>query len=238
VAALEDLLDEHDASVQKAAAELGKRVARWGERLTAEASYGVGASPNVPMAVTLDSLTARSLDGRPNVAFHASEGAMLPTVSVLAAYDDARAVVDFTALRVDLGLGSYARSLLDAQASSSPSWLQEQFAEVAGCAVAEAWIENALSAECDPACAESVCGAALGGMLDKVRTAWSALDVDHPAITLRGLLAVRDRDRDGWVDDLGPSVLPGNWGKAQDADESETVSAELRTPTQESVITL
>lgn len=238
LAALEALLEEHGASVQEAASALGERVASLGERLTADASYGVGASPNVPMAVTLDSFTARSQDGRPSVAFHMLPGAMLPTVSVLAAYDDARAVVDFTTLRVHLGLGSYARSLLEARASSSPTWLEDEFADVAGCAWAKTWIESALPEECDPACAESVCGEALGSMLDKVRTAWSALDVDHPAITLRGVLAARDRDRDGWVDDLGPSVLLGNWGKAQDADESEEVSAELRTPSQENVITL
>jgi hypothetical protein len=42
-------------------------------------------------------------------------------------------------------------------------------------------------------------------------------------------MAARDRDRDGVVDDLGPSSLPllGNWGRAADAEEEDVVSAEL-----------
>jgi hypothetical protein len=217
-----------------------------GNSLAVQASFAVGA-PGVPLSLTVNALVARSNEGKVAFDLMAISGNSAPAATITAEYDDLRAQVDVTALGISLPLGTYGRALIDANAQVDPKWYVTRLAGPAGCAALSSWLASEPALQeggaplCDGACASQVCETVLGDLVSSVQTEFLRLDVEHPAINLGGAISAHNRLGDERstsaepvfkVDDLGPSTLKGNWGKAMGASEDDAVSASVVTFTE------
>jgi hypothetical protein len=236
-------LEQKAVGQLSAVRELAALLSRVGKQPSMAADYGVGVSN--AMTLTVGSLVARSDDGTLAFDLTNSLGAKAPVASIIADYSDPKAEVNVSALTVSVGLGSYGRALIDALATAGgEGWYMPWFARAAGCDVLAGWLaqEETLSTDgaawCDAACSEAVCSQALGQLLGKVRDGYPSLDTTHPTISLMGALSAHDRVGNDQVDDLGPSQLTGNWGKASGAETADEVSGMLVTRPQESPLNL
>ena len=240
------VLSTNKAGLLPAASALSTLLTSFGKNLAVHANYGVGA-PGVPMSLTVSKLVTRSEDGSLAFDLMTVSGGMSPTATILADFDESRALVDVKTLSITLGVGTYGRALLDALAKGNEEWFVARLGGAAGCAAVQDWLANDSSVRdganaplCDQACAALVCKAATKSVADAARTGFSQFDVDsgsaHATISLAGKLSAHDRVDDDAVDDLGPSPVTGNWGKAEGAEKEDTVSGEWKS--QESTLTL
>lgn len=147
-----------------------------------------------------------------------------PPVSLRASFDQARAELTVSELRVELGLGRYGKTLLQALRGEDERAFDEALADAAGCSTVVApWAETQLVGICARECAVAACQRMVSELASAIEQGLGELDAPGQPLTLSGSVAVHDRTNDGLVDDLGPASLGGSWG-------SDKVSGELREP--------
>lgn len=239
---LTGVLSTNKAGFVSTGSALSTLLASFGKNLAVRAEYGVGAS-GVPMSLNVSALVARSEDG--SLAFPLmNSGSMSPTATILAEYDDTRALVELKTLSITLGVGTYGRSLLDALGKSDAAWHVARLGTAAGCAQVKDWLANDSSVRdgdaplCDQECAAAACSQVTKSVVDAARTGYQTIDVSgsHSTLNLTGKLSAHDRLGDEAVDDLGPSPVTGNWGKG--ADKEDAVSGELKSLIMEGLLAL
>lgn len=150
----------------------------------------------------------------------------MPSLMLKARFDEARAVLRLDELRLGLGLGDYARTLLASLRESEPADFASDLREAAGCsAVFAPWAATQLATVCDQACALAACEGAVEQLYAAMERSLVEVDAAGSAISLMGAVPVHDRTDDGGVDDLGPVQLQGGWSPGG------AVSGQLREPT-------
>lgn len=101
-------------------------------------------------------------------------------------------------------------------------------AQEGGCAELDALVEARPEVRhaCDPECVESVCHAAIDGVLSGTLVAAPALDETQSTVALAGVLACDDGDGDLVVDAMRAIALSGAWTSA-DGTSSAPIAADL-----------
>ncbi len=214
--------------------KLAEQIKTYGSALYLDASYGVTSLAGVPMSITIASMESRTTNGK--VVTLAYDVLSLPTASIDAQYDDARAVIAVDTLSVQLPLGSYAALLLDAIDARAEHGIKGELASDSGCDELVAWVaegqglgtpRGTIASACDGTCVRTACATSINALLKAARSQLSTLDPYHPSIGVRGELFVFDRDEDGLVDEIGAAVLEGSWGQSLDEDRADPVDADF-----------
>ena len=195
-----------------------------GKNLSVHADYGVGA-PGVPM--TWAWRTGGALRGwRAGIRSDGISGDMAPTRDHRGRIRRRQSVVDVQTLSIALGLGTTDARCSRHSGKGDPKWTVTRLGCAAGCTAVQEWLARRsrlvrdagnMLPLCDQACAAKVCSRGHP-------RAWSMLARDgilgvdsggaHSTISPDGQ-AQRPRSyRRRSVDDLGPSPVMGNWGKA------------------------
>ncbi len=203
-ASLQPALAMQQAGPTAYGAALGKQLALRGASLIV--GWSLGSSQ-------LSAVAALSADGS-----QSSPLPSLPPASIVTRFAPESAALAVDSLRIELGLGSYGRTLLagiDAATRSSS----------AGCgsAFASWWTKSALTDLVSAAAAQAACETSLTALDMAIGAELAKLDVGSASLQLAGSVPVHDRDDDGQVDDLGPGTLAGSWG-------SDTLQGALQTP--------
>jgi hypothetical protein len=148
----------------------------------------------------LSALTAQSVDGSETLAFTS-----LPLSSIVTRFDPVSAALAVDQLRVQLGLGTYGKTLLASLDDDS---------RTAGCASAFAswWSKSLLTDVAPVAEAQAACVASLSQLDGAIDSELAKLDATSTALQLAGAVPVHAREDDGMVDDLGPGEIAGSWG--------------------------
>jgi hypothetical protein len=218
-ASLEPALSKAGVGPRAVGAAVGKLLVARGAGITLRSSYSAsGLAP-------IGDLSVLSADGTRALSFADVPSATLPAVSMSASFDAASAELVISALRVELPLGRYGRTLLaglEGESKGVPPTLRE----AAGCSAVFGpwWSKNNLASVCDSSAAVTACEGALAALRAQIDTDLAALDTESPAIVIAGRVLAHDRSEDGKVDDLGPDELVGSWGPAI------ALNSELRVP--------
>ncbi len=244
VTSLASLLTANKAGYLATADALSDLLTSFGANLWVHGRYGVGAV-GVQMTFDVDSLVARSEDGKLAFDLMNASSSMALSASILATYDKDRALVDVATLSINFGLGTYGRSLLDALGKEAADWYVSRFSGAAGCDALATWLAQDASVSdgsaplCDAACAASACKKIIGNVVEEAHAAYPVLNAAHATISLAGKVSAHERNGDGLVDDLGPSEVTGNWGKALDEDAADAVGGVFSSaPTEENSLLL
>ncbi|MET0283717.1 MAG: Ig-like domain-containing protein [Polyangiales bacterium] len=161
----------------------------------------------------LRGLSAQSADGSQTLPF-----TNLPPTSIVTRFVPASAELSIDQMRVNLGLGSYGRTLFASLDTAARL-------ESSGCAsvFASWWTRSLLTDLVPEADAQAACVAAFGQLDSAIDSELAQLDVGGSALQLAGSVQAHARNDDGKVDDLGPGELAGSWGM-------DTLQASLRSP--------
>lgn len=217
-ASLDPALSKGGVGPKAVGTAVGKLLTTRGAGLTLRSSYS-----NKGLAPVTD-LSVLSADGTRSLSFSSVPSTALPTVSLSSSFSAASAELVVSALRIELPLGRYGRTLLAGLETENAGALPT-VVDAAGCksVFGPWWSKNDLVSVGDSTLAVAACEAALRTLRAQIESDLTALDTSSPVITLAGRVLAHDRSEDGAVDDLGPDALTGSWGTA-------TLNSQLRVP--------
>jgi hypothetical protein len=217
-ASLDPALSKGGVGPKAVGTAVGKLLTTRGAGITLRSSYSTKG-----LAAVSD-LSVLSADGTRSLSFSSVPGTTLPTVSLSSTFSAASAELVVSALRIELPLGRYGRTLL-AGLETENAGVLPTLVDAAGCTSVFGpwWSKNDLVSVGDSTLAITACEAALRALRTQIDGDLSALDAQSPVITLAGRVQAHDRSEDGDVDDLGPDTLTGSWGTV-------TLNSQLRVP--------
>jgi len=215
-----------DQAVDALASELGARGAQLSVMAQLTATEQLDYLPL--------SLTALDEDGERPLTLKFGESGDEDAVrgSLGASFDGPLSALSVKALRLELGLGSYAASLTAALWDDDDAGLDETLRDAAGCDVFGEWLTSApeaadLASVCGEACVQRACERAIDGLLDDTLADVENLDQAHPGIGLRGEVPVHDLDGDGIADLVDNAAISGSWGRSESATTTDLVEGTL-----------
>lgn len=217
-ASLDPALSKAGVGPKAVGAAVGKLLTTRGAGMMVRSSYSTKGLASV------SDLSVLSADGTRSLSFSSVPSTMLPAVSLSSSFSAASAELVVSALRIELPLGRYGRTLLLGLEAENAGALPT-LVEAAGCSSVFGawWSKSDLSSVGDSSLAVAACEAALRALRTQIDSDLTALDASSPAITLAGRVQAHDRSEDGAVDDLGPDALTGSWGTV-------TLNSQLRVP--------
>jgi hypothetical protein len=217
--ALQGVLKQNAVGPRAVGRSVGELLKRTGAGLLVETSY----APEAALG-PITRVSALAQDG-----VQVLQLAMLPKADISASFEPASAQLQIAELRVQLGLGEYALSLLRAAQADPDSTPGSQFDAASGCrTVIGPWLaaRPELAAESDRAALGiAACEQAIDRLVADIASSFSALNAVSPTLRLAGTVPVQDRTEDERVDDLGPAEVSGTWGVS-------AVRGEVRVPVQ------